>query len=134
MEVLYLQLHELTVGDKAYIDKLTSLNALRERMLALGLTKGTTIEAIRKGPAGDPTIYNIRGAMIALRKEEASLIHIVKTKEALMAAAISLDNHHNSFELPDEIHDGLHDELTQKEKDHKTLEVLDGLNLSIYPE
>lgn len=107
MEVLYLQLHELSVGDKAYLDKLTSLNALRERMLALGLTKGTTIEAIRKGPAGDPTIYNIRGAMIALRKEEASLIHIVKTKEVA---------------------------LIQKEKDHDVLEVLDGLNVSIDPE
>jgi len=43
-------------------------------MLALGLTKGAKIEVVQHGPSGDPTIYNIRGAMIALRKEEASLI------------------------------------------------------------
>lgn len=83
MEVFILQLHELTIGENAFIEKLTSLDALRERMLALGLTKGTKVEAVRKGPAGDPTIYNIRGAMIALRKEEASLIHIVKSKEPI---------------------------------------------------
>lgn len=45
-------------------------------MLALGLTKGAQIEVVRKGPSGDPTVYNIRGAMIALRKEEASLIFV----------------------------------------------------------
>ncbi len=123
MEVLYLQLHELTVGEKAYIDKLTSLSALRERMLALGLTRGTVIEAMRKGPAGDPTIYIIRGAMIALRKEEASLIHIVKTKEALSAAALPNDR---VFELKDEV--------MQKKKEHDVMEVLDGLNVSIHPE
>lgn len=71
-------LHELSIGDNGFIEKITSQNALRERMLALGLTKGTKVSAIRKGPAGDPTIYYIRGAMIALRKEEASLIHILK--------------------------------------------------------
>lgn len=45
-------------------------------MLALGLTRGAKVEVIRKGPSGDPTVYNIRGAMIALRSEEASLIHV----------------------------------------------------------
>ena len=45
-------------------------------MLALGLTKGARIEVVRRGPSGDPTVYNIRGAMIALRKEEASLISV----------------------------------------------------------
>ncbi len=134
MEVLYLQLHELTVGDKAYIEKLTSLNALRERMLALGLTKGTTVEAIRKGPAGDPTIYNIRGAMIALRKEEASLVHIVKSKEALCAVTISLDSYKKELEYQVEICEELPCEILQKENNPTTLEVLDGLNISINPE
>lgn len=118
-----MQLHELSVGDNAFIEKLTSQNALRERMLALGLTKGTKIEAIRRGPAGDPTIYNIRGAMIALRKEESSLIHIVKTKEGLcLEPLLSCSEFDSSCKT------------IQKENNHEFLEVLNGLNISINPE
>lgn len=64
------------LGSIVTVKELRSTGILRERMLALGLTKGAKVEVIRKGPSGDPTVYNIRGAMIALREEEASLISI----------------------------------------------------------
>lgn len=66
------------IGSHVIVDNIHSTGLLRERMLALGLIKGAKIEVIRRGPSGDPTIYNIRGAMIALRWEEASLITIRK--------------------------------------------------------
>ncbi|WP_368488420.1 ferrous iron transport protein A [Clostridium sp. BJN0013] len=69
-----LKLNNVPIGSYVTIDNLLSTGMLRERMLALGLTKGATIEVVRKGPSGDPTVYNIRGAMIALRNEESSLI------------------------------------------------------------
>lgn len=71
-----LKLDNANVGSSVIVEGLSSTGMLRERMLALGLTKGAKIEVIRKGPSGDPTVYNIRGAMIALRREEASLIII----------------------------------------------------------
>lgn len=71
-----LKLDNVNVGSFVTVEDLSSTGILRERMLALGLTKGARIEVVRKGPSGDPTVYNIRGAMIALRKEEASLIVI----------------------------------------------------------
>lgn len=71
-----LKLDNATVGSYVTVEDLSSTGMLRERMLALGLTKGAKIEVVRKGPSGDPTVYNIRGAMIALRREEASLIVI----------------------------------------------------------
>ncbi|SKA74963.1 ferrous iron transport protein A [Clostridium sp. USBA 49] len=71
-----LSLNDAAVGSYVSIENLSSTGMLRERMLALGLTKGSKVEVVRRGPSGDPTIYNIRGAMIALRKEEASLIII----------------------------------------------------------
>lgn len=43
-------------------------------MLDLGLISGTVVEAMHKSPSGDPTAYNIRGAVIALRSEEAGKI------------------------------------------------------------
>ncbi|MDF2589921.1 MAG: Fe2+ transport system protein [Anaerocolumna sp.] len=73
-----INLDKAMVGSIIKVEDLFSTGMLRERMLALGLTKGAKIEVIRKGPKGDPTVYNIRGAMIALRKEEASLISIIE--------------------------------------------------------
>ncbi len=69
-------LSDVKLGSVVTVKDLSSTGMLRERMLALGLTKGAKVEVIRKGPSGDPTVYNIRGAMIALREEEASLIAI----------------------------------------------------------
>ena len=71
-----LRLHNATVGSVVQVENLVSTGILRERMLALGLTKGARVEVIRRGPSGDPTVYNIRGAMIALRNEESSLVTI----------------------------------------------------------
>ena len=71
-----LMLHNATIGSVVKVENLTSTGYLRERMLALGLTKGAKVEVIRRGPSGDPTVFNIRGAMIALRNEEASFVAI----------------------------------------------------------
>ena len=70
------RLDQAAIGSHVIVDNIHSTGLLRERMLALGLTKGAKIEVIRRGPSGDPTLYNIRGAMIALRWEEASLVSI----------------------------------------------------------
>lgn len=70
------KLHQAKVGSIVSVDDLHANGMLRERMMALGLTKGAKVEVVRKGPSGDPTLYHIRGAMIALRWEEASLIAI----------------------------------------------------------
>lgn len=68
------RLSDAKIGSIVTVKDLSSTGILRERMLALGLTNEAKVEVVRKGPSGDPTVYNIRGAMIALRKEEASLI------------------------------------------------------------
>jgi len=48
----------------------------RRRFLDLGITPGTIIKAELRSPGGDPTAYQIRGALIALRREQAALIEI----------------------------------------------------------
>ena len=52
------------------------MNQVISSMLALGLTQGAIIEVLRKGPKNNLTVYRIRGAMIALRKEEGELIEV----------------------------------------------------------
>ncbi|NLP16658.1 MAG: ferrous iron transport protein A [Clostridiales bacterium] len=71
-----LKLHNACIGSIVTVEDLSSTGLLRERMLALGLTKGARVEVIRKGPSGDPTVFCIRGAMIALRNEESSLVTV----------------------------------------------------------
>jgi DtxR family Mn-dependent transcriptional regulator len=48
----------------------------RRRMMDLGILPGTLIRAEMNGPSGDPIAYRIRGALIALRHEQAQLIRI----------------------------------------------------------
>jgi DtxR family Mn-dependent transcriptional regulator len=52
----------------------------RRRLMDLGILPGTQIEAEMVSPSGDPTAYRVRGSSIALRKEQASHIHIEKVK------------------------------------------------------
>lgn len=48
----------------------------RRRLLDLGILPGTVITVEMVSPGGDPTAYRIRGALIALRREQARLIYI----------------------------------------------------------
>ena len=48
----------------------------RRRMLDLGLIPGTEVTAEIRSPGGDPTGYRIRGAVIALRSEQADQVQI----------------------------------------------------------
>lgn len=48
----------------------------RRRMMDLGVIPGTVIAAELEGPGGDPVGYRIRGAVIALRKQQAERIQI----------------------------------------------------------
>jgi DtxR family Mn-dependent transcriptional regulator len=48
----------------------------RRRLLDLGVVPGTEIRADLAGALGDPVAYRIRGALIALRREQASWVLI----------------------------------------------------------
>jgi Fe2+ transport system protein FeoA len=53
--------------------------AERRRLLDLGIVPGTVIRAEFRGAAGDPIAYRVRGALIALRREQASRVHAERT-------------------------------------------------------
>lgn len=67
-------LNTLPCGKTALVKNLTTTGAARRRLLDLGLIKNTLVESLRKSPSGDPTAYQFRGTVIALRSEEASKI------------------------------------------------------------
>ena len=67
-------LHEIKVGDTCIVEKILAIDDIRERLSSIGVTNGLIIEVLRRGPKNNLTVYNNRGVMIALRKEESSLI------------------------------------------------------------
>ena len=48
----------------------------RRRLLDLGVVPGTVVRPRMRSAGGDPVAYDIRGALIALRREQAALIHV----------------------------------------------------------
>ena len=71
-------LNLIQLGTKCRVVELTATDHIRRRFLDLGLINGTEVEALTKSPSGDPIAYLIRGAVIAIRSEDASKI-VVET-------------------------------------------------------
>ncbi|MFC1878682.1 DtxR family transcriptional regulator [Chloroflexota bacterium] len=71
-------LHTLKPGQSGEVLELSHRlrGTERRRMMDLGILPGTMITAEFASPGGDPVAYNIRGALIALRTEQADLICI----------------------------------------------------------
>ncbi|MBT8337025.1 MAG: DtxR family transcriptional regulator [Gemmatimonadetes bacterium] len=53
----------------------------RRRLLDLGVVPGTRIRSELPSASGDPTAYEIRGALIALRREQQRWVRIVPAQE-----------------------------------------------------
>lgn len=73
-----LSLAALRLGQSAEVVALSPALRGRERrrLLDLGLLPGTRVTAELRSPAGDPTAYRIRGAVVALRAEQAKQVRV----------------------------------------------------------
>ena len=81
-------LNHLKMGEKGRVLHISSAcrGPERRRLMDLGVLPGTIITAEMTSPAGDPTAYRVRDALIALRSEQAGLILIEPaTEESVMA-------------------------------------------------
>lgn len=67
-------LADLSPGSVCQIVSLELSGLLRRRILDLGIVPGTLIQCIRRGPSGDPTAYQVRDTLIALRREDTAQI------------------------------------------------------------
>ncbi|HEX9652868.1 MAG TPA: iron dependent repressor, metal binding and dimerization domain protein [bacterium] len=78
MEGPFDSLATLKVGEKAEVIGISnSCRGLqRRRLMDLGMVPGTVVSADMQSWSGDPTAYSVRGATIALRRNQAAMIHI----------------------------------------------------------
>lgn len=73
---------DLRPGERGRVTDLSPAcqGSQRRRLLDLGVVRGTVIEAVMRSAAGDPVAYRIRGALIALRREQAEWVRIERVE------------------------------------------------------
>ena len=74
-------LSELRPGERAVVRSLYLGGPMRRRLRDLGLIEGTQLSCLGRSPLGDPAAYLIRGAAIALRREEGRKIEVQMREE-----------------------------------------------------
>ena len=74
-------LSELSVGQKGIIQKINFRGTLRQRLLAMGLVVGETIQVKKVAPLGDPVDFVIKGYDLSLRKSEAKEVLVTLVNE-----------------------------------------------------
>jgi ferrous iron transport protein A len=72
-------LADLSPGQSGVVKELHSQGPERRRMMDLGMVPGTVITVEMNSPLGDPVAYRVRGALVALRREQARLVLIADT-------------------------------------------------------
>ncbi len=64
-------LAELPAGAEAVIDRLDLPEEFASRLMELGFIPGHRVSAALSAPGGDPRVFRIDGAEVALRRETA---------------------------------------------------------------
>ena len=74
-------INEFNVGDVIEVLSIDLSSYKKERMLSIGFTRGAIIKVIRIGPKMNLIVYDVRGAMVALREDESKFIYGRKYEE-----------------------------------------------------
>jgi len=69
-------LTDLRIGETATLIALDLPDAVQNYLMHMGFVPDAQVTALRKAPAGDPTVYAIDGMEIALRRETAESIRV----------------------------------------------------------
>ena len=69
-------LSALSPGERGRVVQIGGDQAAVQRLMDLGLIRGTTIEVVRRAPMGDPLEVKLRGFMLTLRRSEAEHITV----------------------------------------------------------
>jgi Fe2+ transport system protein FeoA len=69
-------LSELNVGESGILVGLDLPESVQNHLMHMGFVPDAHVTALRRAPAGDPTVYGIDGMEIALRRETAASIRV----------------------------------------------------------
>jgi ferrous iron transport protein A len=69
-------LSDLKIGERGVLVALDLPESVQNHLMHMGFVPDAHVVALRRAPAGDPTVYGIDGMEIALRIETASAIRV----------------------------------------------------------
>ena len=69
-------LSELRVGESGVLVALDLPESVQNHLMHMGFVPDALVTALRRAPAGDPTVYGVDGMEIALRHETAEAIRV----------------------------------------------------------
>lgn len=69
-------LAELIPGQAGRVTAVSGAADTRNRLLEMGLTRGTLVRLVRVAPFGDPIELSLRGYRLSVRRSEAATIQI----------------------------------------------------------
>jgi ferrous iron transport protein A len=67
-------LMELRPGEQGVLDRLDLPDEISRRLMELGFLPGSAVVAALSAPGGDPRVFRVDGAEIALRSETAACL------------------------------------------------------------
>jgi Fe2+ transport system protein FeoA len=70
------------VGSAGVVESIDLPDEVSHHLAHLGFLPGTSVEVLRRAPAGDPRVYRIDGVEVGLRNETAMHIYLRLTEEA----------------------------------------------------
>lgn len=73
-------LSELKVGESGVLVALDLPESVQNHLMHMGFVPNALVTALRRAPAGDPTVYGVDGMEIALRHETAEAIRVKPAK------------------------------------------------------
>ena len=71
MRIMRTALHLLPVGEAALIEEFALPETVEHHLMHMGFSPEARVVAVRRAPAGDPTVYAVDGMEVALRRETA---------------------------------------------------------------
>ncbi len=74
-------LSDLRVGETGVLVTLDLPESVQNHLMHMGFVPDARVTALRRAPAGDPTVYAVDGIEIALRRETASAIQVRAAQE-----------------------------------------------------
>lgn len=69
-------LADLAPGERAVVSEVLVEGPVGRRLMDLGLLPQTPVQALRRSPLGDPTVYALRGYQLCLREVDAARVRI----------------------------------------------------------
>lgn len=95
-------LSELKVGDSGVLITLDLPESVQNHLMHMGFVPNALVTALRRAPAGDPTVYGVDGMEIALRHETAESIRVHgPVDKALLAAEREASRVVSESEVPE---------------------------------